>query len=454
MLTHGDTTHDAEDSSPAVRGQPQLLLLFAASTVLKHVVPLAVSASGLTLGRSAVQVHPIFAEDHRMSREHARVQWYPDSATVRLTDLKSRNGTFVNGVQVQDCTLREGDVVRLGSTLLLLRYASDRPARLSSAPIGGLLGESTAMVRLRETLSRVAQAQASVLLLGPTGTGKEVAARYIHDLSRRAQRFVAVNCTAIPESLAESQLFGHTRGAFTGASEHAGFFRAAQGGTLLLDEIGDLSEQIQPKLLRVLEERVVYPVGSVVGQPVDVRLLFATNRNLLGAVRAGRFRADLYSRIAEVVIELPPLCDRREDILALVLSRSKSTLPLGTGLAEALLLHDWPYNVRELVKLVAEIEATGDAAAIESRLRRMRVDAAPLGQQVEEAQPAGGTSHGTPSAVTPTSADRRPLKDQLDNLLRTHQGNIAAIARQLRCPRKYIYRWLSEYDLNLDAYRS
>jgi transcriptional regulator with PAS, ATPase and Fis domain len=299
------------------------------------------------------------------------------------------------------------------------------------------------MARLRQQLCRVAPAAASVLFLGETGTGKEVAARYVHAQSGRPEPFVAVNCGALPETLAESQLFGHTRGAFTGAAAHPGFFRSAQQGTLLLDEIGELPLPIQPKLLRVLEERMVFPVGSVVGQPLGARLLFATNRNILAAVSSGKFRADLYSRIAELVVELPPLRTRREDIF-LLLSHYlsiKSELRLPVSLAEALLLYDWPFNVRELVKLASELSITSDLAAIEARLRR------PITEAVPRPPPSG---HSPEPVETDSNA---PAREQLIELLRSHQGNVAAVARTLKCLRKYVYRWIEQYALDLNEYR-
>ncbi len=433
MSQRGETTHDLEPARPANRLLPRLLLLFSGTSPLRKPFAIPLPMSPLSLGRSAVQLHPTLGEDTRMSREHALVMHDPAQHQTLLRDTKSRNGSFVNGSQVSECKLRDGDVIRLGNSLFLFRSAGEA---LSDGPAGSLIGHSAAVAQLRGRLARVASSRSSLLFLGETGSGKEVAARYVHELSRPGTPFVAVNCTAVPETLAESQLFGHTKGAFTGAQAHAGFFRAAGEGTLLLDEIGDLPPSLQPKLLRVLEERLIFPVGSVVGQPLLARLLFATNCNLAEAVRAGKFRADLYSRLAEIVVELPPLRERREDLFELWQrgSPSEPTLSLPASLAEALLLHSWPFNVRELVKLAAELSATGDAAAIEARLRSQLLPSP------------------TPTRSAAQEAD--PRRQRLLDLLQEHKGNVAAIARILDCPRKTIYRWLDDFGIDLDSYRA
>ena len=432
MTLRGDTTADLEPTRPDAPLAPRLLLLFSGTAILRKPFVIPLPMAPLTIGRSAVDVHPILGDDTRMSREHAVVIYDPLHQKVRLRDAGSRNGTFHNGAQISETVLADGDVIRLGNSLFLYRPAGE-PA--GDAPTARLIGHSAAAARLRKRLAQVAKSGSSILFLGETGTGKEVAARYVHDLSRPSAPFVAINCTAVPETLAESQLFGHTKGAFTGAQAHPGFFRAAGDGTLLLDEIGDLQPSLQPKLLRVLEERLVFPVGSVSGQPLLARLLFSTNCNLLDAVRAGKFRGDLYARIAEIIVELPPLRDRREDIFELLQqgSQSEPTINLPASLAEVLLLHSWPFNVRELVKLAAELTTTGDAVGIEARLRSQK---------------------GPPASprLSP-SQEADPRRKQLLELLQQHRGNVAAIARVLDCPRKNIYRWLEDFGIDLDAYR-
>jgi DNA-binding NtrC family response regulator len=426
------TTDEWEPPKPIKAGTPLLLRLYDSGVALEEPVNITLRGGTTVLGRAAEEPNGISIDDKRVSRVHATLQFGGQIDQLLITDAGSRNGTFVNGVRVTRTQLRDGDILRIGDTLFMVRFHYGEEF---DAEPDALLGASMVAARLRHALSRVAPSSATVLFLGETGTGKEVAARYVHTQSGRGEPFVAVNCGALPETLAESQLFGHTRGAFTGAAAHSGFFRSAQNGTLLLDEIGELPLTIQPKLLRVLEERMIFPVGSVVGQPLGARLLFATNRNILGAVSSGKFRADLYSRIAEVVIDLPPLRMRREDIFLLLQHYlgNKPPLRLPVSLAEALLLHDWPFNVRELVKLASELAITQDLAAIESRLRRPPTN---------------------PTVRPPTESDgNAPPREELVELLRSHQGNVAAVARTLKCLRKYVYRWIEQYSLDLNEYR-
>lgn len=426
------TTDDGEREPAVEPGAPTLVLLYNGTSAVLPPTFTPLSPGLTVLGRAAEHPKGIVVDDKRVSRVHAVVQCEGRGKSLQVTDSGSRNGTAVNGSRIGQSALRDGDVLRIGDSLFLVRF---QPAPPCEAPIGGLIGVSLAMARVRATLARVAGSLASVLLLGETGTGKEVAARYLHEQSGRPEPFLAVNCSALPESLAESQLFGHTKGAFTGAAAHPGFFRAAHRGTLFLDEVGELSESVQPKLLRVLEDRKIFPVGSVTGQPIDVRLLFATNRNILTAISSGRFRADLYARMAEVVVNLPPLRMRREDTFLLLHHALglPGVLTLPPTLAEAMLLYDWPFNVREIVKLATEILATGDLSAIEARLRKAPV----------------GVSEEPSSEVDPNA----PQRDQLVELLRMHSGNVAAVARILKCPRKYIYRWAEQYTLDLNEYR-
>lgn len=228
-----------------------------------------------------------------------------------------------------------------------------------------LVGKSPALTALRGTIERVARTELPVLVLGESGTGKDVVARSIHYSSpRHKQPYIPVNCAAIAETLLESELFGHEKGAFTGAqSTRQGKFEAASGGTLFLDEIGDLSAGGQAKLLRVLEEKVVYRVGGTVGIPVDTRIVAATNRNLADSVRAGKFREDLFYRLTVVTLDLPPLRDRREDILVLseyfmeqfCRQAGRKHLKLAAEAKKRLEQHDWPGNVRELRNLLERV---------------------------------------------------------------------------------------------------
>lgn len=251
--------------------------------------------------------------------------------------------------------------IDLDDAFALAERAVVRPVEpaAETAPVqaGNLIGRSALMQRVFKQIARLARADASVLILGATGTGKEMVARAIHENSpRHGAPFVAVNCGSLPDSLVESELFGHVRGAFTGAdADRTGRFEAADGGTLLLDEIGELPHAAQVKLLRVLDTGLIERVGSVESRNLDVRILAATNRNLEEAIADGRFRSDLYYRIATVRIELPALSQRKEDIpdlvrhfISLASARTGTPFSFDDGFLQSLAAHDWPGNVREL----------------------------------------------------------------------------------------------------------
>ena len=446
------TTDDSDPAPSAKIGTPTLVLVFCGGSPIPRPRPTPIRAGTTVIGRAAEAGTGLCVPENRVSRVHAVIHYEPAFGQLRVVDAGSRNGTSVNGIRITQSALCDDDVLRVGDSLLLVRFqrlSEPAPSESDDVVDYGLRGHSPVIRRLRTVLERVAPTASAVLLLGESGSGKEVAARYLHERSGRTGAFVAVNCSALPDSLVESQLVGHTRGAFTGAAPHLGFFRAAQGGTLLLDEIGDLSPQAQPKLLRVLEDRLVYPVGSVVGCPVDVRLLFATNRDLDAASLAGTFRGDLYARLAELTVRLPPLRSRREDIVLLLLHALGSRPVLvSASLVEAMLLYAWPYNVREIYKLAAELATAGDdTAEIEARLRTRRAE--PLPWSV-----AAPTTPSPDPLIPATLADPdAPERGRLVELLNEHRGNIAAVARTLGCPRKNVYRWVEQYRLELGEYR-
>ena len=306
---------------------------------------------------------------------------------------------------------------------------------------GDLIGSSAAMREVQKSIGLLADSDATVLLLGETGTGKEVVARAIHRHgSRAAAPFVPVNCAAIPTELLESLLFGHVRGAFTGAiADRAGSFREAQRGTLFLDEIGDMDLAMQAKLLRVLQERVVTPVGGK-PVPIDVRVVAATHRDLSQAVRAGTFREDLYYRIGVVPVALPPLRDRLADIVPLAehyLALSGTGRRLGADAAARLLAPPWPGNVRELVNAMKR------AATL---ARHPVLGAADLDfLSSSAAEPAGATDWLTgtlPDAVA------RLETELIRRALAAAQGNRAKAAEQLGIRRQLLYDKLERYGLS------
>jgi two-component system response regulator GlrR len=326
----------------------------------------ATSAAEVSVGTA--EANALVLTDPTVSRYHFVLQVSPQG--VLLRDLGSTNGTQLGSFRVETGYLTPGAVISLGMTKL--RYEQmveqlDEP--LSNDDFfGRALGRSVAMRRIFSLLPRIAATDSTVLIEGETGTGKGVLVEAIHSASPRAARpLVVVDCGSIPPSLIESELFGHEKGAFTGALRtRAGAFESAAGGTIFLDELGELPLEMQPKLLRALEERTVKRVGGTESIKLDVRVIAATNRNLKQAVNRGGFRADLYFRLNIVRLEVPPLRERREDIPLLVNHFYEQLAPAGTqpppGLVEHLSSLDWPGNVRELRNAVERAVLMEDAA--------------------------------------------------------------------------------------------
>jgi two-component system, NtrC family, response regulator AtoC len=308
--------------------------------------------------------------------------------------------------------------------------------------LGGVVGRSPAMVEVYKTVARVAMARSTVLVLGESGTGKELIARAIHENSPRRKRpFVAVDCGALTETLLESELFGHVRGAFTGAvADSPGLFAEADGGTIFLDEIGDVSPALQGKLLRVLQEHQIRPVGGSMVRTVDVRVIAATNRDLATAVTNGRFREDLYYRLKVVTMQLPPLRERREDIPLLVdhLVRraARECRKNVTGVSEAALAllcaYQWPGNVREL----AHVLERGVALAQ---------------HEILTAEDLPGEVRQTPPSVAPPESDRPTLAElkrrYVQRIYEENGGNVSRAAAVLGVDRRSLYRMLQRYGV-------
>ncbi len=294
--------------------------------------------------------------DSTVSRRHCRIM--ADPVGYRVVDLGSKNGTRLGPFRVKEAYLEDGAFLTLGNSRIRWVLGSDEVEipMASSSRLGALRGKSLTMREIFGIIQRVAPTDATVLVEGESGTGKELVAREIHRLSRRAAGpFVVFDCSAVPANLIESELFGHVKGAFTGASgTRQGAFELAHGGTLFLDEIGELGPELQPKLLRAIETRVVRPVGGAREIRTDVRLVAATNRNLAAEVEAGRFREDLYYRLAVIKLRMPPLRERPEDVPLLVkhfikeLGGDPERLKISYETMEKLKAHPWPGNVREL----------------------------------------------------------------------------------------------------------
>jgi two-component system response regulator HydG len=383
-------------------------------------------------------------EDPQVSRRHAALDVV--GARLRITDLGSTNGTTIDGVAITEGYAREGSVVRIGATALRVESLVPVPgARLgASSSFGRIVGGSLEMRRLYPLCERLAAADVPVVLEGETGTGKEALAESLHEVGPRAsQPFVVFDCTAVPPSLVESELFGHERGAFTGAvTERRGVFEQAHGGTLLIDEIGDLELTLQPKLLRALERSEIRRVGGDRPIRVDVRILAATRRDLDHEVQAGRFRDDLFHRLAVTRVELPPLRRRLGDV-PLLARHFCAELEGGDGVLPPDLLkrwedYPWPGNVRELRNAVARRIALGDLADLGGPAPGATAVAAPTTSR-------GATGDiidhvvalGLPIAVARERVVEEFRRRYIEAVLARNGGNVARAAAASGIARRY-----------------
>ena len=447
---HKTTVDGPRTSRTKAQPAPALLLLHCPERGVVTDERVTLPIGRTLIGREVEEGEGIGLEDARASRLHATLHVASRSRRVRIADEDSKNGTFVNGERVEEAWLSNGDVVRLADTHFLLRVTDDETR---DADVAGLLGSAPSMRALRATVAQVGPHDVTVLLAGESGSGKEVVARAIHVLSGRTGAFVAVNCAAIPEQLAESQLFGHVAGAFTGArGDHPGFFRSAHLGTIFLDEIGDLDIRLQPKLLRALEQRCVVPVGAAHPVPCDARIVAATHRDLAAAVDADQFRGDLYARLAEFSITVPALRDRREDVLPLLRHAYGERMPsLSPDLVQALLTYDWPFNVRELLAVGRELLVRGaDRDKLELELVAHRLGDAGDGDEGDDGDDR--ISEGTGRRSTGERATP-PTREEFERILSDCKGNVRAIARETGRSRMQVYRWIEQYGLDLEQYR-
>jgi transcriptional regulator with GAF, ATPase, and Fis domain len=325
----------------------------------------------VTGGRSIIS--DLVIADKAVSGTHFEVAARDDG--YRLRDLNSRNGVYVGDLRIREVFLRPSTVFRIGHTQIQFQPMQDVvEIELSKRDrFDAIIGGSAAMREIFAHLEKVSPSDLTVLITGETGTGKEMVARAVHNTSPRKQKpFVVLDCGSIPRELIESTLFGHEKGSFTGAiGQHLGCFEQANGGTIFLDEIGELDITLQPKLLRVLEQREIKRVGGDRTVKVDVRVLAATNRDLREEVNKGGFREDLYFRLSVVHVELPPMRDRREDVATLanhflrdIASRRGMQMSFGPDAMAAMLSHAWPGNVREMRNVVERAAALSDGPVI------------------------------------------------------------------------------------------
>jgi len=435
----------------------------------------------------------VVISDDTVSRYHCRIA-QEDTGYV-LVDQRSTNGTFINKVRVREAFLKPGSIVSVGQSQLRFNAREEEVQIIPSTRdrCAGLIGGNSRMREIYSIIEKIAPTATTVVIDGETGTGKEVVAQAIHSLSPRSRNdLVVFDCGAVPPNLIESELFGHEKGSFTGAMmTRQGLFEQADGGTLFLDELGELPIDLQPKLLRALEQREVRRVGSTKASKVDVRIIAATNRNLEDEVRAGRFRQDLFYRLSVVRLHLPSLRERADDIPLLVnhfLETGSYNSPRAGGrkvgsiapeAMTALQNYPWPGNVRELVNVIERAVSFCDSEALGLSDLPDYVRTAKVSQaNIRRESTAGGghrraTTQGTggnpvvpmsPTAPTPTPPEELMAegvtfkdakerwvaafeRDYILQLLRRNNGNISHAARAADIDRKYFRKLMKKYDI-------
>ncbi len=447
--------------SSDVRGGTELNPVVVTRT---EAVPKLVAVTGPSAGRAfavarataTVGRHPtndFVVEDARVSGTHLELRRFGDH--VRVTDVGSTNGTWLGPHRIVDAELAPGAELTIGDSLLRLEVdqSAAQPAALENDSFGQLVGRSAVMLELFATLERIAPKELSLLVQGETGTGKEEVARALHAASPRANGpFIVIDATALPEALAESLLFGHEKGAFTGAHERQiGFFEAAKGGTVFLDEVGELPPILQSKFLRVLERREITRVGGHAPLPIDVRVVAATNRDLRNAIDKGRFREDLYFRLAQVRVSVPPLRQRIEDlplICAKLLARSAADVMIDVDALDHLSSMPWPGNVRELNNVLLRASAMAQDGVIR------REDVAGEGEGFR-----GTAEERTALDLSGTFGDAKDRaierfeRAYLLLLMKRCQGNLSKAARQADVARHHLRDLLKKrglYGVSLD----
>ncbi len=424
--------------------------------------------------------------DQAVSRNHVRIVYnvarpaddHDDEVeSWTLHDLSSRNGTIVNGRYTKEHKLEALDEVRIGDAIF--KFVSENAHAYTAYRLDG---QRTNQARERDEpaipelvggwqidaiaadIERIAPTELSCMILGETGTGKEVVARAIHRVSDRKGSLQAINCAAIPQNLLESELFGYRRGAFSGADrDKPGLIKLADGGTLFLDEIGDMPLEAQAKLLRVLQAKEVFPLGATTAEHVDVRVVSATHRNLREHVREGKFRGDLFARLNEHAVSLPPLRQRKEDVYLLAKTFAarygRPDVGLSFSFLLALLHYDWPYNVRELESCIKRGLALTGGAPLDAK--HLPEDIAARMKDYGDrkrapSSPNARASKEPPPATAPPAHPKRgaPTEQELRALLARHEGNVAAVGRELGKERMQIHRWLKKFNISLEEYRS
>lgn len=436
-LSSTQRTEPERDPTEAERAAYELAIHWVFPPSRAVVTPLF--AAPQVIGRGADCA--ISLAGREVSRHHAEL--LRDGPLHLVRDLESRNGVAVNGKKRREAPLSAGDVLRVGECVgVLATYVADDEALRRELRALGIVAGAPLANAVGPLRRASAAGDMPVVIEGETGTGKELFGRAVHAWSGRRGPFVALSCPALPESMAEAELFGYRRGSFTGAThDHRGLFRAAQGGTLFLDDVVDLPLGLQAKLLRALQEQEIRPLGAVDTVRIDVRVVAASNIPLRKAVREERFRNDLYARLHGLTVTLPPLRERREDIAPIVFAELDKVTggrapAVEAQLIEALCLHDWPLNVRGLVQATRRLVAvSGDETLLRRSLLPDEVLCSPPERSPESAAGASDVRKDAGS-----SSEREAVRRSLER----NGGNVRKTASELGLSRQKVYRLLDE----------
>lgn len=408
-------------------------------------------------------------DDPTVSRYHAEIHFTADS--YLLKDLQSTNGTLINGTKVREAFLTPGDVVSVGNSNIEFQ-TFDESVKIepsASTAFGQAVGKNRKLRQIFGILERISPTLATVIIEGETGTGKELIARGIHDNSLRKNKpFVVFDCSSVAPNLIESELFGHIKGSFTGAiKDRKGAFESATGGTIFLDEIGELSLELQPKLLRALEQREVKPVGSTETLKLDVRVICATNRDLKAEVKAGRFREDLYYRLSVVKVHLPPLRERTEDISLIVekllTHASFNRKPDGSyrvtkvddDALRVLQRYQWPGNVRELANTMERAVSFCDGTTLTAH--HLNMSFSELDNQLGEQSDEATVKQFVDTSLAFKEAKQKILevfeRDYIEALLLKYNFNVSKASREAQIDRKHMRNLIKKYNIEMKKKR-
>jgi two-component system, NtrC family, response regulator GlrR len=425
-------------------------LVVRVRTAAGAVIEAPLGLSVIVVGKS--EDCDVVVDDPKVSRRHCEILQSEDGVVIR--DLGSKNGTFAGDVEIHEAVVAPGTVMTAGGCQITVASTGE-PESIpisTEARFGEATGGSIVMRELFARLRRVAATDATVLLLGESGTGKELLARGIHEHSLRRNRpFVVLDCGAVEKNLLADELFGHERGAYTGADRgRHGLLAEVDGGTLFIDEVGELPLDVQAKLLRVLEDRTFQPLGSSARRGFDARIIAATHRNLRARVKSGELREDLYYRLSEVEARVPPLRERRDDIPLLLRKMLEQRLGpaaprLGSDVLGMLLAHDWPGNVRELRNVARRLALFPEEVPVQPS--EPASPSTPLGAS----RPALGMLLDLPLAEARKTVIARFEREYIEMVLERTGGNITSAAKQMAISRQRLYELLDQHGLRLPA---